>query len=294
MRTFLSILLISLCGYLSAAKYTIIETFGIVKLCTTDRQLHHGDIININSITELCLIDKGDTTAMALMLNADTRVNYVLIPTLAEGKKKNKLIPLKDDGYQFNLTPPQNAKGEIAFLKSFFSEPKRVILGEEFSIPIRHLPIPRKLAPFRIDYSYKGKRVTKYMYTQNNQISFKEAKIYIVDGNPINPREAGPLNVYYRYETYTKLGTFRPIFLDEEKIKREINHFLKINTNALQSGPNRYKTINNLMDLFNHAHGLGDSPENREWVNTYLNSKLRRRVGPGRAKIEGRKAVRNN
>lgn len=293
MRTFLSILLISFCGYLSAAKYTIIETIGIVKLCDSDRQLYHGDVINVKAMTQLCLIAKGDTTAMAVLVNDETRINYVLMPIEIKGKTKNELIPLREDGYTFNMKRPTNSTEELRYLKSSFSLSKRVVLGDQFSVPIRHLAIPRKLAPFRIDYIYKGKRVTKYMYTRDNQLTFKKSRIYVVDGNPINPRDAGPLSVYYRYETYTKLGSFTPNFIDKNMIKKEIDRFLKFNPAALQES-NRPKTINNIMHFISLLHGIGDTGVNRNWVVGYLNSKAGRRATQGRAKIRTGKATRNN
>ncbi|MEL6250695.1 MAG: hypothetical protein AAFR87_01685 [Bacteroidota bacterium] len=293
MRTILSILLISFCGYISAAKYTIIETIGIVKLCDADRQLYHGDVINVKAMTQLCLIDKGDTTAMAVLVNDETRINYVLMPIEIKGKKKNELIPLRADGFTFNMKRPTNSTEELKYLKSTFSLSKRVVLGDEFSVPIRHLAIPRKLAPFRLDYTYKGKRVTKYMYTRDNQLAFKKSKIYVVDGNPINPREAGPLSVYYRYETYTKLGTFTPNFVEKNMIKKEIDHFLKFNPSALQPR-NKPKTINNILHFMSLLHGIGDTEVNRNWVIGYLNTKARRRATPGRARLNNGKVKRNN
>jgi len=80
--------------------------------------------------------------------------------------------------------------------------------------------------------------------------------------------------MYYQYGTYTKLGTFKPVFLDPNMLRQEINRFLKVRANTLHRG-NRTKIENRIMHLFSLTHNLPDNAKNRKWVSDYLSKKLR-------------------
>lgn len=142
-----------------------------------------------------------------------------------------------------------------------------IVESRKISLP-NQLPITEG-NHYYFSYKYNGQTIKRIIKTENNEMLINE-KIYQINDELIDSEQATDKKLYYYSADYDRdmlVSDFSPIFLKKEKLIKELEVFLSVQTKLGQLSDN---PIIDLTNFIHEIYGNFDEEELKHLYNTEL------------------------
>lgn len=227
MRIILFVCFVTLSAVLLAQeKFHIIHVTGEIILKSTGKALKPRDVI---TPSDEIIFKSKNAVAAAL---SSKRGRYIIQPAKKDTNSneltafvKNVISSssgkLSTRGILNTTLDLQNYfQGKHAFLDG---EALITIHGKSYPINDTHF--------FYLRYNYKGEPINKKLPAQENMLKFSASEIYMIDDQAIDQSAVENCELFYYKsdeKASEKIGSFTPVFPDNEQLKDEVNVFLEV------------------------------------------------------------------
>jgi hypothetical protein len=204
--------------------YTVLSVKGEIILEKTGQPIKEMD--------EICANDKlafSSTESKAAVLSTEQGRFIIKM----SGKKRGNDLTAFVKSVLFQGTGNLSSRGTVS-LETEFEDEYFVTGVNKLQVDPKNYPMDSDKF-FFIRYKYKDKEINKKLKFSNDTLIFEKENIYSVDGETIKQNQIESVNLYY-YEkdknTSTKISSFKLIFANEEKLKNELNAYIKLLKNS--------------------------------------------------------------
>lgn len=252
---FLVVFILSLAGLSRSQCYTVLSVKGEIILEKTGQPIKEMD--------EICSNDKlvfSSANSKAAVLSSEQ--GRFIIKT--SGNKRDNDLTTFVKSVLFQGTGTLSSRGTVSL--------ETELEDEYFVTGVNKLQIDSKTYPmdstkfFFLRYKYKDKEVNKKLKYSNDTLFIEKENIYSVDGENIKQSLIESVSLYY-YEkdknTSTKISTFKLIFANEEKLKNELNSYIRLLKN---SGKDKSYIEDEVLLYIMDVYGKINVDNAKDWV----------------------------
>lgn len=220
----LSILILSFCFQtISAQTYYFVQVQG--KISSGGSTLAKGSKVSASSKIKIA------PGAKAVVMSSTSGRFVLPKPGTVKASEfedilTNVISPLKTNGQ----ASTRGAEDEIVDLAFYFTEGQFAVLSDTLTFQLDEATYPLEVGKSFVAFSYKynGKSISKVIPFEGNLVTLDKKLLFVTkSGEPVPAEDVEKVTVYY-FKDYqakdkVKLTTFKPIFVDLEELKGDLD-----------------------------------------------------------------------
>ncbi|MBC7488232.1 MAG: hypothetical protein H7282_15935 [Cytophagaceae bacterium] len=251
-----------LLGFNSIAQtYSVLHTEGTIFKTATQKALVTGDTFSASDslsfpklLSWAVVISASGDLLFVQSSEATTKASKTVVTTIERGLhpvKRKENLPVKD-------------------LSAYFKGDQFVFIGNDFSLPIdtESYELNEKLF-LLYRYEYNSRIITHKIPFNKERISFHPAFLYEYKGEKI-PAQKTTNTELAHFDSNTNLPTFvarfRPIWLNEEQLKKELQILVKVYESTKKMKESKLNTTALFLGYVQDIYGQTDEFYFSEWV----------------------------
>jgi hypothetical protein len=264
----LLLLLILVTNALQAQEFFVLHVKG--KIVNVSK--NNADVVMGSKISPKDKLKFTSSDAFAIVMSKETGRKMI------DGGKAKKedsseltafvtdvLMPMKTN---HQLSTRAILPAEIIDFEAYFGSEKFMIIGDMYQVEVSKTKYPLDLNRVVIlKYEYDKRPVQKELLSKNNQIIFSKKDIYALRGAELNPDHVKNVELFYfdkQSKERTKLVEFKPVFVGEETLIKEINSLINfLVTNDIMKGE---ELKDELYKYALEVYGKTDSDRFAKWL----------------------------
>ena len=248
-------------GILKSQCYTVLSVKGQIILEKTGQAIQEMD--------EICANDKlsfANADCKAAVLSSEQGRFIIKM----SGKKKDGGLQAYVKSVLFQGTGNLSSRG-IVSLETEFEDTYFVTGINKLQIDTKSYPMDSEKF-FFIRYKYNDKDVNKKLKFSNDTLFFGKEDVYSIEGNNINQDLIESVSLYYfekAKNTSTKIASFKLVFADETKLKKDLNAFITL---LKKAGKEKSFVEEEVLLYIMDVYGKVNIDNTKEWIQKNLDS----------------------